>query len=106
MQPVLVSHPVPAPSSEQRTSERFGVGLPYTVDGRQGHTSDLSATGLAFESDTCYVIGEVVTMTVRYALDGHNVALPCEMEVVRVKPHGDHFMIGARLIHPFFEPEG
>ena len=105
MQPVLVPRAAPAPPSEQRISERFGVGLPYTIDGQQGHTNDLSATGLGFESKTCYVVGDVVRMTVCYGLDGHNVPLPCEVEVVRVEPHGDHFKIGARLIRPFFEPE-
>lgn len=44
-------------------------------------------------------------MTVRYGLDGHNVLLPCEGEVVRAEPHADHFKIGARLLRPFFEPE-
>lgn len=105
MQPVLVPRAQLASSSEQRHSERFGAGLPFTIDDEHGHTSDLSATGLAFESSTRYALGDRVRMTVRYGLDGHNVPLPCELEVVRVEPHGEHFKIGARLIRPFFDPE-
>ncbi len=91
--------------TDQRAAERFGVGLPYTLDGHQGHTRDLSATGLSFDSDVAYPVGAVVKLTLRYALDGHNFPLPCEAEVVRVEPSGDRFTIAARLGSPFFEPQ-
>ena len=61
--------------------------------------------GSLSKANTRYALGETVTMTVRYGLDGHNVLLPCEGEVVRAKPHADHFKIGARRLRPFFEPE-
>lgn len=105
MQPVLVPHSAPAAPSEQRVCERFGVSLPYTIDAEQGHTSDLSSTGVAFESSTRYAPGDRIRMTVRYGLDGHNLPLPCELEVVRVERHGEEFKIGARLIRPFFDAE-
>lgn len=92
-------------SSDQRAAVRFDVGLPYTLDGHQGHTRDLSATGLSFESDIAYAVGDVVKLTLRYALDGHNFPLPCEVEVVRVEPNGDRFNIAGRLRRPFFGTE-
>lgn len=105
MQPVLIPSAGPTLPSEQRLSERLAVGLPCTIDGQQAQTNDLSATGLSFESKTCHAVGDVIQMTVRYGLDGHNVLLPCDVEVVRMEPEGDHFNIGARLIRPFFESE-
>lgn len=91
--------------SDPRGAERFAVGLPYTLDGHQGHTRDLSATGVSFDSDIAYPVGAVVKLTLRYGLDGHNFPLPCEAEVVRVEPRGAGFTIAARLERPFFEPQ-
>lgn len=91
-------------SSEQRVAERFGVGLPYTLDGEQGHTIDLSATGLSFESARCYCIGDIVELSLRYGLDGHNFPLQCKVEVVRVEPAGRRFTVAARFCHSLFDP--
>lgn len=106
LDPFTVMNPqLKATSRGQRAAERFGVGMPYTVDGHGGHTRDLSATGISFESDTAYEVGAILELTLRYTLDGHNCPLPCEVEVVRVQPNGERFTIAARLSRPFFEPE-
>lgn len=106
LDPLTVVTPIAAtPSSGQRVAERFGAGLPYTLDGRDGQTRDLSATGLSFESDTTYAIGTIVDLTLRYGLDGHNFPMPCQVEVVRVEPIGKRFLIAARFCRPFFAPE-
>jgi hypothetical protein len=102
--PIAVVPPLRRNPGEQRAAERFGVGLPYTLEsGRQGHTRDLSATGLSFESDVAYPLGAVVRLTVRYGLDGHNFPMPCEVEVLRVEEQGGHFNIGGRLRHPLLD---
>ena len=85
----------------QRESERFGIGMEYTLDGKQGRTRDLSATGLSFESDIGYPVGTKIQMTLRYGLDGHNFPLPCEVEVMRVEPEENRFCIAARFCQPF-----
>jgi hypothetical protein len=106
MQPLPSRNSSAAPASErdQRQSERFGVGLPYTLGNVEGYTRDLSAGGLSFESETDYPVGSIVKLTVRYGLDGHNFLLPCEVEVVRVVREGERFTVAARLCRPFFDP--
>ncbi|MFC5497568.1 PilZ domain-containing protein [Caenimonas terrae] len=92
-------------ASDQRAAARFGVGMPYTVDGHEGQTRDLSATGLSFESDTDYPVGSLVDLTLRYGLDGHNFPMACQVEVVRVEPCGPRFMVAARWCQPFDQPD-
>ena len=103
--PVAPTDPVPTgTSADQRTAERFGVGMPYTLaSGMQGYTRDLSANGLSFDSDVHYAVGAIVQLTLRYGLDGHNFPMPCEVEVVRVDPNGSQFIVAARLRRPFFD---
>lgn len=91
-------------SGNQRESERFDVGMEYTLDGKQGQTRDLSATGLSFESDVAYPVGSRIQLTLRYTLDGHNFPLPCEVEVIRVEPQANGFWIAARFCQPFVPP--
>lgn len=95
----------PAATSDQRAAPRFGVGMPYTLNGVEGQTVDLSATGLSFESDTAYPVGALVDLTLRYGLDGHNFPLQCQAEVVRVDPGGGRFTVAARWCQPFSSPD-
>jgi hypothetical protein len=97
--------PEPANPSDQRAAPRFGVGMPYTLDGREGQTLDLSATGLSFDSDTAYPVGALVEITLRYGLDGHNFPMACEAEVVRVDARDGRFTIAARWSKPFNNPD-
>lgn len=107
MRPVPVPFMNPAllaTGIDQRASERFGVGLPYTLgDGQQGQTHDLSATGVSFDSETPYVIGAIVQITLRYGLDGHNFLLPCEVEVMRVEAGDGRYTVAGKFLRPFFD---
>ena len=91
---------------DQRDTDRFGVGLPFTLDGVTGQTRDLSATGVSFESLTERAVGSIVKLQLHYGLDGHNFPMDCEAEVVRVTPEIGGFLIAARLLKPFFAPQG
>ena len=92
-------------TADQRAAPRFGVGMPYTVDGKEGQTRDLSATGLSFDSDIAYPVGAIVDLTLRYGLDGHNFPMTCQVEVVRVEASGARFDVAARWCQPFFNAD-
>ncbi|GAC1604318.1 MAG: hypothetical protein NVS3B2_09750 [Ramlibacter sp.] len=102
-QPTVAPPPTLTASSEQRAAERFGAGLPYSLHGEQGHTLDLSTTGLSFESATHHPVGSVLELSLLYGLDGHNFPMQCKVEVVRVEPAGQRFTIAARFCRPFFD---
>jgi hypothetical protein len=102
--PTVVTASSVTSSREQRAAERFGVGLPYVLDGEEGQTVDLSATGLSFESSTCHSVGSILELSIRYGLDGHNFPMQCQVEVIRVEPAGPRFMVAARFCRPFFDP--
>ena len=88
---------------DDRQSERFHVAMPLTLNGQTCATLDLSATGLSFEADRPYNVGVKMDLTIDYLMDGHNFPLQCQAVVVRVEPKGTRFIIGARLVAPFFE---
>ena len=87
---------------EQRAARRFGVALRMTVDGDEGATHDLSATGIYFESDRSYPLGERIELVLEFPGTRRAYPLTCEAEVVRVSAAGDGFNIAVRLLTPLF----
>ncbi len=87
---------------DQRAAQRFGVALRLTVDGEEGATHDLSATGLYFASDVAYVPGQTITMVLEFPGLAGTRKLGCEAEVVRVTPVEQGFNVAVRLLTPLF----
>jgi hypothetical protein len=82
----------------RREASRVAAEMPLRVDGRPTTTQDISATGVSFESEKAYEVGERVSVVVEYMLDGANFPLRCEAEVMRVEANGTGYSVGARLI--------
>lgn len=87
---------------DQRAAQRFGLALRLTIDGDEGATHDLSATGLYFASETAYVPGQTITMVLEFPGVAGTRKLGCEAEVVRVTPVGEGFNVAVRLLTPLF----
>ena len=88
---------VPLSASDRRGAERFIAELPVSVNGLEGTTNDLSATGLSFITDRLHAPGARIRVIVEYLLDGHQYPLECDAEVMRVDRVGEGYRIGARL---------
>ncbi|MBA3594224.1 MAG: PilZ domain-containing protein [Pseudomonadota bacterium] len=87
---------------DQRAAQRFGLAVRVTVEGGEGATHDISATGLYFASDTSYVPGQVIEMVLEFPGAKRTRQLTCEAEVVRVTPVGEGFNVAVRLVTPLF----
>jgi hypothetical protein len=86
-----------------RSADRYGLVLPITMEGEEGSTHDLSATGVLVETDTAPAVGTRVELTLQYPWRGREHQLDCAGEVVRVERHGDSFNIAVRLARPLFD---
>jgi hypothetical protein len=97
MEPIAVS------SSDQRTAVRFDASMPVQISGTAGHTQNISAHGVYFETDVEQRVGALVNFTVEFTLYGEKHTLLCEGKVIRVDQHGDRIGVAARLMAPFFD---
>ncbi|MBC7468648.1 MAG: PilZ domain-containing protein [Ramlibacter sp.] len=93
--------PVAAPLNS-RSSDRFGIGLPVTLEDGEGETLDISETGILFETAAASQpqLGAQIGLTLEYAMDGYVYRTRCEAEVVRVERVGDRVNVAARLLVP------
>ena len=87
---------------EQRSAQRYGLALRLTVEGGEGATHDLSATGLYFESDRGYKVGERIELVLEFSGVKRVYPLTCEAQVVRVSAAGEGFNVAVRLLTPLF----
>lgn len=101
MRPIK-DHHKRSPVNHERDSDRLDTRLPLEIDGIQGLTRNLSATGIYFETQLVQEPGSRVHVTVEVDFRGEKLKLVCEGEVVRVEYHPGGLGIAARLENSFF----
>lgn len=90
------------PVKRERGSDRFDTELPVDIDGVQGITRNISATGIYFETGAAHEPGSRVHFTIEMMVQGEKKKLVCDGEVVRVDHKGSTIGIAARLVESFF----
>jgi hypothetical protein len=90
-------------TDEQRNAVRFDTAMAVGLDGAAGHTQNISAHGVYFETDVEQRVGALVNLTLEFTLYGRRHQLLCEGKVVRVDQNGDRIGVAARLVAPFFD---
>lgn len=74
--------------SEQRRAPRFTVSLPVKVEGEEGVTSNVSISGVLFETKKSYAVGAPIKFRLTVSQMGPvPVSVECEGRVVRVDRH-------------------
>ena len=78
---------------ERRKGERFKLALPVQLNDGTGTTCDISTSGIFFETESAYSIGD----TIRLSLNFEHETLQCEARVVRVEPRNGQFGVAVEL---------
>jgi len=83
---------------EQRTEERVRASLRVSLGEVAGVTRDVSASGLYFETDGRFALGQSVTLAVDIDTASGKIALCCQGIVVRVEDGGIHQGVAVRIV--------
>jgi Tfp pilus assembly protein PilZ len=78
---------------ERRMGERYKLALPLQLKNGAGMTRNISTSGIFFETESEYSIGE----TIRLFLNFEHEILQCEARVVRVEPCNGRFGVAVEL---------
>jgi len=78
---------------ERRRGERFKVALPVQLNDGIGTTCDISTSGIFFETERAYSIGDII----RLSLNFEHETLRCEARVVRVEQRNGQFGVAVEL---------
>ena len=90
---------------DQRSSERFGLALPITLEGEECASHDLSATGLLVEASTAPAVGSAIELTLEYEAHGQSFSLVCRGRVARIEQLEGSCNIGVRLDRPLYSED-
>lgn len=86
----------------QRAADRFISELPVEINGSQGVTRNISATGVYFETSVEPAPGSKVSFTVEVVVNGEALKMICSGEVVRVDHKEGTMGIAVKLANSFF----
>jgi hypothetical protein len=95
-----------APLQPERRADRFDIELPVEMDGVQGLTRNICATGIYFETDMAQAPGSHVRFTVEVTIRGEKTKMVCEGEVVRVENKDGVLGVAVELSSSFFSDNG
>ena len=73
--------------------ERYKLPLPVQLNDGIGTTCDISTSGIFFETESAYAIGDMI----RLLLNFEDETLRCEARVVRVEPRNGQFGVAVEL---------
>ena len=86
----------------QRAADRFASELPLHINGVDGLTKNVSATGVYFETTAQAEPGSKVSFVVEVMINGQNVNMVCSGQVVRVDHKDDKVGVAVKLTSSFF----
>jgi len=78
---------------ERRIGERYKLSLPVQLKNGIGTTCDISTSGIFFETESAYAIGDMI----RLFLNFEDETLQCEARVVRVEQLDGQFGVAVEL---------
>jgi hypothetical protein len=90
--------------SNKRREERVSTALPVDLGTTKGITRDVSASGLFFETDATYALGNEINLAVELDTPGGRMLLRCEGEIVRIEPRAARVGVAVRIIESALEP--
>lgn len=76
---------------ERRRTPRYPIDAAIRVDDETALAIDLSRSGVFFESERPFEIGDWIDVVFPFEHTGRGASLRCAALVVRVEPRGDYF---------------
>ncbi len=85
--------------SQYRTEPREAVSLPVELDGVVSVvTSNISASGLYFETESLQHLGDVVHLEINLDTPGGPMKLKAQGQIVRIEFHGNRTGVAVKLL--------
>ena len=88
---------------EKRGGERISTALPVNLGGASGVALDVSASGIFFETDSSYALGNLVSFTVEINAPVGKMLLKCQGDIVRIEPRGSRVGVAVKIIESTME---
>lgn len=92
------TRPAQRKRAEHRQALRVAVPLPVRLRRGRGVTRDVSASGIFFETDSRYAVGNVIEVQLDLDTPWGKVMVRSEGRIVRIEPHKDRVGVAVRFV--------
>jgi PilZ domain-containing protein len=89
---------------EMRREERVSAELAVDLGTTTGITRDVSASGMYFETDATYVVGNEIRFAVDLDTPGGKMIMKCRGEIVRVRLQDGKVGVGVKIVESAMAP--
>ena len=83
--------------ADQRAEERVSAAWPVDLGAATGVTCDVSASGMFFETDATYALGNEITFGVELDTPGGKLILRCRGSIVRLEPRENRVGVAVKI---------
>lgn len=90
--------------SNKRREERVSTALPIDLGTATGVTRDVSASGVFFETDATYALGNEISFAVELDTPGGRMVLRCKGEIVRIEPRDARVGVAVKIVESTLDP--
>lgn len=88
---------------ERRKEERISVSLPVSTANTAEVTRDISPSGVYFEANTPFVLGERIGFVIEFSNLVDNLMLKCNGEIVRVENRNSKVGVAVKILESVME---
>ena len=92
--------------ANQRAEERVSAAWPVDLGAATGVTCDVSASGMFFETDATYALGNEITFAVELDTPGGKLLLRCRGSIVRLEPRENRVGVAVKITESRLEVLG
>lgn len=89
---------------DKRTEERVSTELPVDLGTATGVTRDVSASGIFFETDASYAVGNEIDLTVEFDTPGGKMMLKAHGNIVRIERRDAKVGVAVKITESKMEP--
>lgn len=82
---------------DQRREERIPAAFPVLLEGSTGVTCDVSATGMFFETNAAFSVGQQIDFKVEFNAPNGKMLLNCRGNIIRMEQRADRIGVGIRI---------
>jgi len=96
---------MPTAQHDKRRDERVATELPVDLGSAKGTTRDVSASGIFFETEAWYEVGDEVDFVVSFDTPGGKMILKAHGNIVRIERSDARVGVAVKITESRMEPE-
>lgn len=90
--------------ADLRKEDRVPLALSFNMADTPAITHDISPSGICFETNSSFKLGDRVDFSLEFGKHGGNLTLKCQGEIIRVNNRKDKVTVAVKIVDSTLQP--